>query len=247
MQNLWRCVITETDVIQWKKNDGSFETTASLAALSNANLFTALCLQLQGPRPMTIRDMAEIQYLGLMLNVCSGALPLNTLISNGFNGTVGAAIDSIEAALNSGNNLDYWKSVADDINNRIGIDAADCPNGDSLFRNVPPCDVQNGNLGSSGFSGVELATRAYPNPVKGAGTTIAYVIPSGQSGHVEISVFDLTGRLVRKLVSEPLDAGEHTVDWDLRDEGGSAVSSGIFFYRVSVGDHVATQKLIIMQ
>ncbi|HEX7878712.1 MAG TPA: hypothetical protein VF720_04850, partial [Candidatus Eisenbacteria bacterium] len=68
MENLWRCVITETDVISWKKNDGSSETTASLAALGNTALFDALCSQLQGPRPMTIRDMTEIQYLGLMLN-----------------------------------------------------------------------------------------------------------------------------------------------------------------------------------
>jgi hypothetical protein len=37
------------------------------------------------------------------------------------------------------------------------------------------------------------------------------------------------------------------VEWDLRDEGGSHVSSGIFFYRVKAGDQVATQKLIVTQ
>jgi uncharacterized repeat protein (TIGR01451 family) len=253
MENLWRCVIEETDVIQWKKNDGSFETTASLAALSDANLFTALCSQLNGPRPMTIRDMTEIQYLGLMLNVCSGALPLDILIANGFNGTVGAAIDSIENALNTGQNLGFWSGIADDINNRIGVEAADCVNGDSLFRNQPGCEVPDaapGDLDGSGFSfgSDQLATRAFPNPVQKGGTTIAYAVPSTMSGtHVEIAVFDLTGRLVKRLVSEEKSPGQYTVDWDLRDEGGSSVSSGIFFYRVKAGAEVVTQKLIIMQ
>src|SRR5262249_37422190 len=139
LQSLWRCVINATDVIQWKKNDGTFETTVALRALSDANLSDRLCSQLQGPRPMTLLDMTEVQYLGMMLNVSSGPLPLNTPIQNGFSGTVGAAIDSIEAALNTGVNLGKWEGVADDINNRIGVIAADCPNGDSLFTHIPPC------------------------------------------------------------------------------------------------------------
>jgi hypothetical protein len=140
MENLWRCVITETDVIQWKKNDGSFETTASLAALSNANLSTALCSQLQGPPEGITRDQVESQYLALMLNVCVGALPLDVQISmKGFTGTVISAVDTIENALNTNSDLDFWKKAAQKINHGNGLNASDCVDPDSLFGSVPPC------------------------------------------------------------------------------------------------------------
>jgi uncharacterized repeat protein (TIGR01451 family) len=250
MENLWRCVITETDVIQWKKNDGSFETTASLAALSNANLFTALCSQLQGPRPMTLLDMAEIQYLGLMLNVCSGALPLDTEIMNGFDGTVAEAIDAIENAINTGENLDFWKTIADDINNRIGVNAEDCPGGDSLFRNVPPCNADDaGSFIDSESAPVVggLETRAYPNPVIGRATSIFYRVPAeAGSSPVAIEVYDLTGRLVKTLVSATQAPGDYSAEWDLRDGGGQTVSAGIYFYKATVGSFQVTQKLLVI-
>ena len=137
MENLFRCVITETDVIQWKKNDGSFETTASLAALSNANLLTALCSQLAGPSPKTSRDTAESEYLTLLLNVCSGALPLDTQISK--DGDVSSLINSFENALNSNVDLDQWRKIAEKVNKGSGLDAPACPDPESIFRNIPPC------------------------------------------------------------------------------------------------------------
>jgi uncharacterized repeat protein (TIGR01451 family) len=251
MENLWRCVITETDVIQWKKNDGSFQTTASLAALSNAGLFDALCSQLQGPRPMTIRDMAELQYLGLMLNVCSGALPLDIQIINGFSGSVQEAIDFIEEALNSGNDIGAAAQLADDINNRIGVLAEDCPEGDDLFRNLPPCgaeDAPGGTLGSS-FGDLEtMATRPSPNPVTNNATSIQYVVPSRlDSAPVSITIFDVSGRAVRTFAPGTPGAGQHSVDWDLRDTDGSDVTSGIYFYRLTVGTESINEKLLVVR
>ncbi|TPW09827.1 MAG: glucuronoarabinoxylan endo-1,4-beta-xylanase, partial [bacterium] len=250
MLNLWRCVITETDVVQWK-TDGGFETTASLAALPNATLFDRLCSQLQGPRPMTLLDMAEIQYLGLMLNVCSGALPLDIEISNGFNGTVAEAIDAIENALNTGEDIGYWKDVADNINNRIGVLAAACPDEDEFFQNLPGCEdpAAPGSLGLPGFGDLEtMATRPFPNPVTANATSIEYVIPSRLgSAAVRITIFDVTGRVLRTLAPGSQSAGQHAVDWDLRDDDGSSVTSGIYFYRLSVGDESITEKLMIVR
>ena len=78
---------------------------------------------------MTIRDMAELQYLGLMLNVCSGALPLDIQIDSDYADNVQEAIDYIEEALNSGNNIGAAAGLADDLNNRVGVLAEDCPRG----------------------------------------------------------------------------------------------------------------------
>ncbi len=136
MQNLVRCMITEADVIQWKKNDGSFETTASLAALSNANLLTAICSQLAGPSPKDARDTAEAEYLALMLNLCVGALPLNAQTSK--DGIVSEVIDSFENALNTGIDIDQWEKIADKVN-QGGVDATRCPDPESVFSSTPPC------------------------------------------------------------------------------------------------------------
>ncbi len=250
MRNLWRCVIEETDVVQWKKNDGSYETTASLAALSNANLFTALCSQLQGPRPMTIRDMCEIQYLGLMLNVCAGALPLDVVYAGGsVDMTIGEAIDAIEEALNTGVDLDLWKTVADNINNRQDILARDCPEGDDLFRNVEGCvapDAPNSFPTGADRSNL-LETRAYPNPIVGGSTSIFYRVPTGSGpSPVELTVFDLSGRAVRTLVSGTQNPGDYSTDWNLMDDAGNPVSAGIYFYRMAVGAEVVTQKIMVV-
>jgi len=250
MENLWRCVITETDVVQWQKNGGGFESTASLAALSDATLFDRLCSQLQGPRPMTSLDMAEIQYLGLMLNVCSGALPLDIEISNIFSGTVAEAIDAIENAINTGENVGYWKDVADNINNRVGVLAEDCPNGDDLFRNLPGCQLDTpGTIALPGFGDLEsMATRPYPNPVLTNTTSIEYVVPSRLgSAPVGVTIFDVTGRAVRTLAVGSQSAGLHAIEWDLRDEDGASVTSGIYFYRLTVGDESITEKLMVVR
>jgi hypothetical protein len=255
MENLWRCVITETGVLQWKKNDGTYESTASLRALSNAQLFARLCGQLEGPRPMTIRDMTEIQYLGLMLNVCSGALPLDTPISNSFNGSVADAITNIENALNTNTNLEYWKTVADQINNRVGVNAPACPDDDAIFRNIPPCASLGPNEGTG--SGTEMTleatsgvfeSRSFPNPVLGGSTVITYTVPGrmGRSG-VEVAVFDAGGRLLRRLVDEAKDPGSYTVTWDLTDDGGSRVASGIYFYRVLAAGEKLTRKMLVLR
>jgi hypothetical protein len=48
------------------------------------------CSQLFGPSPKTDRDTAEAEYLTLMLNVCSGALPLGKLAEKANKGTLDA-------------------------------------------------------------------------------------------------------------------------------------------------------------
>ena len=248
MYSLWRCVIDETGVTSWLENDGSSTSTAAYQALSDADLFAALCSQLDGPRPMTLHNMAEIQYLGLMLNVCSGALPLGTVVDNGFDGTVAEAIEEIEDAINSGaEDLGYWKDVADDINNRIGILAADCDL--DLFRNIEPCGEDAGQLLNPAVSPNELRVRAYPNPVMNrGGITVQYDIPSQLGeGKVEISIFDVSGRKVRTLDNTTRTPGSYSVSWDLRDASGREVPAGIYFYRLQTPAEQKTQRLIVVQ
>ena len=73
-----------------------------------------------------------------------------------------------------------------------------------------------------------------PNPFTN-GTRMAYAV--GTAGqHVDIRVYDVAGRMVRTLVSEPRPAGRHSVAWDGRDAEGARMRKGMYFVRLQIGD-----------
>ncbi len=79
----------------------------------------------------------------------------------------------------------------------------------------------------------------YPNPFNPT-TTIRYELPS--TSMVRLSVFDLLGQEVATLVNERKDAGTYQVRFD-----GSALPSGIYFYRLAAGDFVQTRRLALVK
>ncbi len=69
----------------------------------------------------------------------------------------------------------------------------------------------------------------HPNPFNPS-TTIAYELP--EPGFVTIKIYDLSGRLVRILVSEQKNAGMYRVLWDGTSASGAQVAAGVYFYRI---------------
>jgi len=84
-----------------------------------------------------------------------------------------------------------------------------------------------------------------PNPFNPI-TTISYDIPSG-GADVNISVFDISGRLVRELLHEHRLAGVSSVRWNGEDDRGARVASGVYFYRMRAGDFVETKKMVLLK
>ena len=62
---------------------------------------------------------------------------------------------------------------------------------------------------------------------------------------MQLAVYDLRGRLVRELVSGPVEAGSHTVVWDGRDRGGQSVAAGVYFARMDDGRTATTAKMVL--
>ncbi len=62
------------------------------------------------------------------------------------------------------------------------------------------------------------------------------------NGGVQLQVFDLQGRLVEMLVNEPQESGFYSVTFD-----GSALSSGVYFYRLRAGNFCQSKKMIILK
>jgi hypothetical protein len=83
----------------------------------------------------------------------------------------------------------------------------------------------------------------YPNPFNPS-TTIGFSVP--QAGNLTLVVYDMTGREVRTLASGSMAAGYHAVRWDGRDNRGSTVSSGVYFFRLRAGaGFVETRKMVL--
>ncbi len=84
----------------------------------------------------------------------------------------------------------------------------------------------------------------YPNPFGGQ-TTVRFGIASRQ--HVELAVYNLAGQKVKTLVSQPLDAGSHSLTWDGRDEAGQTVASGVYLYQLKTNREALTRRLVLMR
>ncbi|MBI5060522.1 T9SS type A sorting domain-containing protein [candidate division KSB1 bacterium] len=84
----------------------------------------------------------------------------------------------------------------------------------------------------------------YPNPFN-ASTRIRFDLP--ESGPVEIRIYNLTGQQVRMFVDEYRATGSYSVEWDGRDGSGIRLGSGLYLLRMSAGDFVAAQKLVLLR
>ena len=89
----------------------------------------------------------------------------------------------------------------------------------------------------------QLLAAPRPNPFASA-TEIAYTLPA--SGPVRLAVYDVTGREHAVLVHGLQPAGRRAVIWDGRGvRGRSTRPAGVYFVRLTFGDRVETQKLVL--
>jgi len=85
------------------------------------------------------------------------------------------------------------------------------------------------------FSGLNNS----PNPFN-VSSTVSYTLEG--SGHVNLVVYDLLGRKVATLVDGEQEAGAHSVLWD-----ASELASGVYFYRLTVGDFTETRRTTLLK
>lgn len=109
-----------------------------------------------------------------------------------------------------------------------------------LFRDI-------GWFTGSSITGVPEGGRATPrlasapNPFDGA-TTLSFALQ--RPGPVDLDVYGVDGRHVRRLVGWSLGAGPHGVTWDGRDEGGRRVPAGVYVFRLRSGEGEWTGRAV---
>ena len=89
-----------------------------------------------------------------------------------------------------------------------------------------------------------MISQNYPNPFSGR-TMIEYAVPV--SGRVDLAVYDVTGKLVRTLVSDNQGVNYYRIAWDGRDNSGKFVSSGVYFYKLTSGGFDKSMKMMYLK
>ncbi len=90
----------------------------------------------------------------------------------------------------------------------------------------------------------------YPNPFNPS-TTISYSINSrgtvGSPNRTLLEIYNLLGQRVKTLVDEPQSPGMYKIDWGGDNDAGRKVASGIYFYRLVLGDESQTKKMMLVK
>lgn len=145
----------------------------------------------------------------------------------------------------SGGGLSHWVSI--DGANWVGVDEAF----GLALEPVLSAAQGGGTLGAHGggvalvSSGVETALQSItPNPFN-PDTEIQFTLR--EPTQVSICVYDVSGRLVVKLLNEFLAAGAHAATWNGRNGQGSIAASGVYFVRLSAGAEVFNRRMLLVK
>jgi hypothetical protein len=84
----------------------------------------------------------------------------------------------------------------------------------------------------------------YPNPFNPS-TTIQYWV--AKENPVQITIYNVNGQKVRTLVAETCIPGRYSAVWDGRDDGGIAVATGMYLYRLRVGPYSSVKKMLMLK
>ena len=68
-----------------------------------------------------------------------------------------------------------------------------------------------------------------------------------KEGLVSLTIYDLMGREITKLMNTRMDAGYYSMQWNGRNSFGSMVSAGVYFYQIQINGFVQTKKMLLLK
>ncbi len=90
---------------------------------------------------------------------------------------------------------------------------------------------------------------AYPNPFNPT-LNIRYSVHSNVAENnalVQVDIYNISGKLVKNIITTEQSAGWHEVQWNGSDLNGNKVAGGTYIYRVKIGNTVKSSKIIFLQ
>jgi len=89
-----------------------------------------------------------------------------------------------------------------------------------------------------------FALKNYPNPFNP--TTLIH-FNLAEAAQVNLSVYNSAGQLIKTLLSNSLEAGDHSFQWDATNDNGHTVAAGIYLCRIQAGEFVDTKQMVLMK
>lgn len=84
----------------------------------------------------------------------------------------------------------------------------------------------------------------YPNPFNPT-TTIAFEVTEG--GLAKVEIFNVKGQKVKTLLNEKIAQGNHSLFWNGKNEDHKQVSSGVYFYKISINGAEKINKMLMLK
>ena len=84
----------------------------------------------------------------------------------------------------------------------------------------------------------------YPNPFNPK-TVIRFDLP--KESNVKILIYDILGRLIKKIIDNRQDIGFKSIQWDGTNNYGKKVSDGVYLYSIEAGNFRQTKKMILLK
>ena len=82
----------------------------------------------------------------------------------------------------------------------------------------------------------------YPNPFASS-TVVPYEL--AKESDIQVTIYDILGRVVRTLSSVARPAGAHSVLWDGKDASGHRVATGVYLYSLRAGGEMRARKMVM--
>jgi hypothetical protein len=88
------------------------------------------------------------------------------------------------------------------------------------------------------------AMRVFPNPFSSS-TSVYFVAPG--AGAVDVGIFDVSGRLVRRIAARTSSGDERRVEWDGRTDDGELAPTGVYFCRLKLGSGTHAKPILLLR
>ena len=261
--------IQNTTELQLNNNDLTGSIPPEIGNLTNLTYLNLRSNDLTGSIPTEIGNLTNLTNLGLYGNDLTGSIPseignLTYLISlylssNQLTGSIPSEIGNLTNLTDlflSSNQLtgEIPESICD-----LNIDWSNsdyfwisnnqlCPPYPSCIEDYVgdqnPTNCETASIIDENLPITYNLNNAYPNPFNPV-TTLRYDLP--EDAHVNITIYDMMGRIVNNLGSSQQSAGYKSVRWNATNDKGAPVSAGLYLYRIEAGQYRQTKKMVLLK
>jgi len=238
------------------------EIPSEIGNLTNLTNLSLGVNQLTGEIPSEIGNLTNLTSLDLHNNQLTGSIPpeignLNNLEilnlkNNELTGTIPPEIGNLTNLIALALQDNQLSGIIPD---EICNQGANSPNlsNNQLCPPYPSC-VFVGDQDTSGCGQVSIIDEtlpitynlynAYPNPFNPI-TTLRYDLP--EDAVVNITIYDMMGRIVKTLVNSSQTAGYKSVQWNATNGRNEPVSAGLYLYTIEAGKFRQTKKMVLLK